>query len=108
LPLSSQQSISQSIAQADTDDNAFRIVPNVTAGWALASRTRIYSNYFMIRDTFFRNHQLNSTAHSIAGGIQQDIPIGSKANLQADFQFREFFARHSQPSFDFLPSLTFS
>lgn len=93
---------------ANNDDMVFRILPNVTGGWTVTPRTRVYANYFMIRDQLFHNVRLNTVIHSIGGGIQRDIPITSRGNLQAEFQFRELYQLHQQPVFDYLPGLTFS
>lgn len=103
-----QDAIIQTINLSGNDDWIFRALPNVTAGWTLTPRTRIFSNYFVIRDYLFNNHRLNTTIQSVAGGIQQDIPVTRKGNLQAEFQFRELYQTKTQPVFDFLPALTFS
>lgn len=108
LDQAQQQQINDSIGFVNRDNLAFRVVPNVSGGFVVAPKTRVYANYFMIRDQFFHNTQLNTVAHSISGGLQRDFPIGSRANLQSDFQYREFYALHSKPVFDFLPSLTLS
>jgi hypothetical protein len=93
---------------ANNDDMVFRVLPNVTGGWTLTPKTRTFINYFMIRDSLFHNVRLNTVIHSISGGIQHDFPIGSRGNLQAEFQCRELYQLHQQPVFDFLPGLTFS
>lgn len=103
-----QAQINDIIGLANNDDVVFRVLPNVTGGWTLTPRTRLYCNYFMIRDQLARNVRLNTVIHSIGGGIQQDIPITSRGNLQAEFQFRELYQLHQQSVFDFLPGLTFS
>lgn len=86
----------------------FRVLPNVTAGWTLTPKTRVYGNYFMIRDQLNHSIQLNTVIHSIGMGVQQDIPITSRGNMQAEFQWRELYQLHQQPVFDFLPGFTFS
>lgn len=103
-----QAQINDIIGLANNDDVVFRILPNVTAGWTLTPKTRLYANYFMIRDQLAHNVRLNTVIHSIGGGIQQDIPVTSRGNLQAEFQFRELYQLHQQSVFDFLPGLTFS
>lgn len=90
------------------ENMVFRVLPNVTGGWTITPRTRLYCNYFMIRDQLSHNIRLNTVIHSIGGGLQRDIPITSKGNLQAEFQFRELYQLHQQSVFDFLPGLTFS
>ncbi len=90
------------------NDMVFRVLPNVTGGWTLTPHTRLFANYFMIRDSLLHHVRLNTVIHSVAGGIQQDIPLTSRANLQAEFQFRELYQTHQQAVFDFLPGLTAS
>lgn len=98
----------ETINRADAFDTVFRVLPNLTWGWAFKPRTRVYGNYFMIRDSLSHWTQLNTVIHSLGYGIQQDIPVGRRGNLQADMQFRELWQLHSKPVFDFLPGLTFS
>lgn len=90
------------------NDMVYRVLPNVTGGWTLTPRTRVYGNYFMIRDALMHEMRLNTVIHSIGMGIQQDIPVTSRGNLQAEFQFRELYQLHQQSVFDFLPGLTMS
>lgn len=108
LTPSEQRQIVNLVSQASSEDVVFRILPNVTGGFTLTPHTRVFANYFMISDTLFRNKRLDTVIHSYAGGIQQDFPIGSRANLQAEFQFRELNQTHQQAVFDFLPGLTAS
>lgn len=96
------------IGFVNNDDMIFRCLPNVTGGFTLTPHTRVFANYFMIRDSIFNSIRLNTVIHSIAGGIQQDFPIGSRANVQAEMQFRELYQLHQQAVFDFLPGLTAS
>ena len=90
------------------NDMCYRVLPNVTGGWTFTPRTRVYGNYFMIRDALMHLMRLNTVIHSIGMGIQQDIPVTSRGNLQAEFQFRELYQLHQQSVFDFLPGLTLS
>lgn len=108
LSYSQQQSLYDTVGLVARNDAVFRVLPNVTAGWTLTPRTRLYGNYFMIRDQLAHEIRINTVIHSIGAGIQQDIPIGSRANLQAEFQFRELYSLHQQSVFDFLPGLTLS
>jgi hypothetical protein len=103
-----QLQISQTLARASSEDVVFRVLPNVTAGFTLTPHTRVFGNYFMISDTLMRNHTLNTVINSYAGGIQQDFPIGRRANLQLEFQCRELTQSKVQPVFDYLPGITAS
>jgi hypothetical protein len=108
LDFQNQKQISSTMALADRNDTVFRVLPNVTAGWAFTPRTRAFANYFMIRDSLFGNVRLNTVIQSVAMGVQHDIPVTRKGNLQLEFQARELFQLKQQPVFDFLPALTFS
>ncbi|MBX9686345.1 MAG: hypothetical protein K2X27_06555 [Candidatus Obscuribacterales bacterium] len=90
------------------NDMVFRVLPNVTGGWTLTPRTRVYGNYFMIRDQLSHMTRLNTVIHSVGMGLQQDIPITSRGNLQAEIQWRQLYQLHQRSVFDFLPGLTFS
>lgn len=103
-----QAQINDIIGLANNDDVVFRVLPNVTGGWTLTPRTRLYCNYFMIRDQLAHNVRLNTVIHSIGGGIQQDIPVTARGNMQVEFQARELYQLHQDQVFDFLPGLTFS
>jgi hypothetical protein len=108
LPATQQQAIIDELKLVNSEDNVFRVLPNVTAGFTLTPRTRIFGNYFMIRDSLFKNIRLNTVIHSYAYGVQQDIPLGRRGNLQAEVQFRELNQMHQHSVFDFLPALTAS
>lgn len=103
-----QQAIRNVLKLVNSEDNVFRVLPNVTAGFTLTPHTRVFGNYFMIRDSLFKNIRLNTVIHSYAWGIQQDIPLGSRGNLQAEVQARELNQMHQHSVFDFLPALTAS
>jgi hypothetical protein len=86
----------------------FRILPNVSGGWAFTPHTRLFTNYFMIRDQLSHNNVLNTVIHSYAIGVQHDWPLGSKGSLQAEVQGRELWQLHQPSVFDFLPGVTLS
>jgi hypothetical protein len=108
LPANQRAQISNILSFVGAEDIVFRVLPNVTGGITLNPRTRIFANYFMISDTLAKHKRLDTVIHSYAGGIQRDIPLGQRANLQAEFQFRELNQTHQQSVFDFLPGLTLS
>ncbi|MBS1957634.1 MAG: hypothetical protein JST89_25830 [Cyanobacteria bacterium SZAS-4] len=108
LSAADQAAVLSPVKITSRNDNVFRVFPNVTAGWAFTPRTRVYSNYFFIRDNLFHNPGLNTNIQSIGGGIQHDIPLGKKANLQGNLQFRELYQTNQISVFDYLPGLTLS
>jgi hypothetical protein len=104
----SQQAINHQLALPGAEQTIFRVLPNVTAGYTLTPHTRLFTTYFMIRDSLCVSTKLNTTINSIAYGLQQDVPLGTRANLQGEIQFRELYQAHQKPVFDFLPGLTVS
>lgn len=96
------------IGQVARNQLVFRSLPNLSMGWNLGSHTRIFTNYFMIRDQLTHNMRLNTVIHSYAVGLQHDKPIGPKGSLQFEFQGRELWQLHQQSVFDFLPSITYT
>ncbi|HEY9790437.1 MAG TPA: hypothetical protein V6D22_08560 [Candidatus Obscuribacterales bacterium] len=99
---------SSQLGKAGSNNVAFRVVPNVTVGWALTPYTSVYSNYFLLRDQLFRNSSLNTVAQSVSAGIQRRANLSRRTGLTLDGQFREFFQTKERPVFDFLPSITLS
>ncbi|PWT94651.1 MAG: hypothetical protein C5B53_12695 [Candidatus Melainabacteria bacterium] len=108
LDLLQQQQLGTQLSEVNASQQIFRTLPNLTGGWTLTSKTRVYGNYFALHDCAMQNTVLNSVVQSVGMGIQQDIPLTSTINLQADFQGRELFQSKQVPVFDYLPSLTLS
>lgn len=103
-----QQQITRTVNTANQNNAVLRVLPNITAGWALTPKSRVYGNYFLIRDSLSRSTSLNTTVQSVSYGAQHDFRIAPRALLLADMQFRELFQTNQQPQFDFLPSMTLS
>jgi len=90
-------------------DYAFRVLPNVTLGYNILPRTNVYANYFMLKDVFANTPRLNqSTFHSVSGGIQHDLPIDNRSNLQLNFQVRQLFQAANLHQADLLPGITYT
>lgn len=88
-------------------DYVFRVLPNVTLGYNLRPTTSIYANYFMIKDVFANTSLLNrSTFQSLSGGIQQDVRLGQKTNMQLNFQARQLWQARGLYQADLLPGVT--
>jgi hypothetical protein len=63
-------------------DMIYRVLPNVTVGYALTKRTRVSANYFFFRDQYdLRAGSLSRNIHSVGGRIDHDIPINQKTTL---------------------------
>ena len=90
-------------------DYVYRVLPNVTVGYNVLPNTSVYANYFLIKDVFARTGFLsNPTFMSLAGGLRHEIPIGTRSNLQADFQVRQLWQARLLRQADILPGLTFT
>ncbi len=108
LDLFRQNDFFRQLSFINAFDVVFRVLPNVTIGWTVTPRTRVFGNFFMIRDSLMHNVQLNTTIFSVAYGIQQDVPITRRGNMQVECQARELLQQNGTPVFDLLPALTFS
>lgn len=93
---------------ASARDVVYRITPNVTAGWSLTPNTRIFANYFLLRDKLFKNNTLNTTINQAGLGIEHSRSIGQKLSYELQFTARELWQAEADPVFDYLPSLTLS
>lgn len=87
-------------------DYVFRILPNVSLGYNIFSKTAVYCNWFLIKDVFAAHWQLSKpVTQSLSLGFRQDIPIFKRTNIQFDFQARELWqAPHLQQA-DLLPAI---
>lgn len=106
LSQSQRKQVSDILALASREDTVYRILPNLTAGWTFTPRTRLFCNYFFLRDSLAHNIKLNTNINSLAYGLQQDIPIGSRSNVQVEMQFRDLWQTNQLHVFDFLPGIT--
>lgn len=88
-------------------DYVFRVLPNTSIGYNIFKHTSVYCNHFVIKDVFAEHYILTQpTTQSLSLGFRQDIPLGSRTNIQADFQARELWqAKHLRQG-DLLPSIT--
>jgi len=87
-------------------DMVYRVLPNVTVGYALTKRTRVSANYFFLKDQYTRNaHTLSRNIHSIGVQLQHDFPLTEKTNLTAGIMGRQLLLSRSQPLSDILPSV---
>lgn len=87
-------------------DMVYRVLPNVTVGYALTKRTRVSANYFFLKDQYTRNaHILSRNIHSIGVQLQQDFPLTERTNLTAGIMGRQLLLSRGQPLSDILPSV---
>jgi hypothetical protein len=103
-----QASVLKAASIASKNDGVFRVLPNVTAGWALTPKTRVFANYFLLRDQLFHQVAVNTLIESVGGGIQHDFTFGRRGNLQVTLQARELYQNKVHKVFDYLPGITYS
>jgi hypothetical protein len=88
-------------------DFIYRVLPNVTLGYALTKKTRVAANYFFFRDQYARyTSSMSRNIHSVGGRIDHDFQITPKTTLTTSMFARELFITHSANLTDLLPSVT--
>lgn len=88
-------------------DYTFRVLPNVSLGYNLLTRTSVYCNYFVIKDLFAAHGNLLSfpTTQSLSLGFRQELPLTSRTFAQVDFQARELWQTSGLRQADLLPAI---
>lgn len=94
------------VARASQRDNVFRVTPNITAGWALRPTTNVFVNYFYLRDKLAKFNQLNTYINQVGAGVEHNIRLPKRCNLELQFTARELWQASADPVFDYLPSTT--
>ncbi len=88
-------------------DMIYRLLPNVTLGYALSRKMRVSANYFYLRDQYaFHNALMSRNIQSVGFQIDRDFQISPKTTVTASLFTRELFMTGSQPFTDILPSVT--
>lgn len=96
---------------ANSSDFVYRVLPNLTLGYALNKRTRIACNYFLLRDQYTEfNRPLSRNFQSVGFRIDHDVPLRGRANLSFGFFGRALFTNldYLNDTFfnDLIPSVT--
>ncbi len=90
-----------------SQDYVFRILPNTTVGWNLASNTNIYCNYFVIKDEYAYHKTLSfPTTQSLGLGFHQDVAIGKKTIVGFDVLVRQLWQTSHLRQDDMNPSIS--
>lgn len=85
-------------------DMIYRVLPNVNIGYALTRRTRVFGNYFFLRDQYTRDaHTLSRNIHSFSINGSHDIPLNEKTTLTLNMAGRQLLLSRGQPLSDLLP-----
>jgi hypothetical protein len=103
-----QLALGAAVDRASQADSVYRVTPNITAGWALGPNTRVFGNYFYLRDKLARFNTLNTYINQVGTGIEHNISLPKRANLELQFMTRELWQVNADPVFDYIPSTTLS
>lgn len=90
-------------------DLVYRVLPNLTVGYALTRKTRVSSNFFFFRDQYAgRDTQLSRNIYSVGLRADHDFTINDKTTMTTGLFCRElFFNLHNAstpPLSDIIPS----
>lgn len=94
-----------------SSDLVYRVLPNITVGYALDKKTRVSWNYFLLRDQYTKfNNPLSRDFHSTGWRIDRDFRLPKDYNLSVGFFGRALFANldYLNETFfnDLIPSVT--
>ncbi len=104
-----ETNIFQTLTQPQAD-LIYRVLPNVTLGYALNKQTRLACNYFFLRDQYARFANLMSrNFHSIGFRLDRDIPVTDRTVATTGIFLRELITQRqdgtSQELSDIIPTL---
>lgn len=90
-------------------DAVYRVLPNLTVGYAMTRRTRVSSNFFMFRDQYAsRDSQLSRNIYSVGVRADHDFTINDKTTVTTGLFCRELFFNlqnsGTPPLSDIIPS----
>jgi len=90
-------------------DAVYRVLPNLTVGYAVTRRTRVSSNFFFFRDQYAsRDSQLSRNIYSVGLRADHDFTINEKTTLTTGLFCRELFFNLNNsgtpPLADIIPS----
>ncbi len=89
-------------------DLVYRVLPNLTVGYALNRKTRLSSNFFFFRDQYAsKDNILSRNIYSVGLRADRDFTINDKTTMTAGLFCRELFfnlSSSSPPLSDIIPS----
>lgn len=88
-------------------DMVYRILPNITLGYAPTRTSRISANYFFFRDQYtVHSNALSHNIHSVGLRGDKDWIVSPKTTVTTSFFARELFISNFDELSDLLPSIT--
>lgn len=90
-------------------DLVYRVLPNLTVGYAVTRRTRVASNFFFFRDQYAaKDNVLSRNIYSVGVRADHDFTINDKTTMTAGLFCRELFFNlqnaSTPPLSDIIPS----
>lgn len=90
-------------------DLVYRVLPNLTVGYAVTRRTRVASNFFFFRDQYAsKENVLSRNIYSVGLRADHDFTINDKTTMTASLFCRELFFNlqnaSTPPLSDIIPS----
>lgn len=90
-------------------DLVYRVVPNLTVGYAVTRRTRVASNFFFFRDQYAsKDNVLSRNIYSVGLRADHDFTLNDKTTMTASLFCRELFFNlqnaSTPPLSDIIPS----
>lgn len=90
-------------------DMIYRVLPDVTVGYAFNPTTRVAANYFMFHDLYADyGSQLSRTVHSVGLRADKDFRISPRTVFTTSIMNRELFITRQPSLNDILPSVALS
>lgn len=88
-------------------DLIYRVLPNVTLGYATSRTSRISANYFFFRDQYgWNSNPLSRNIHSVGIRGDKDFIVSPRTTVTTSFFARELFISNFDELSDLLPSIT--
>lgn len=85
-------------------DMIYRVLPNVTLGYALTKQTRVSANYFFFRDQYMDNSNfLSRNVHSVGMQGNHDFIISPRTTITTGVLWRELFITRNPDLNDLIP-----
>lgn len=90
-------------------DLVYRVLPNLTVGYAVTRRTRVASNFFFFRDQYAsKDNVLSRNIYSVGLRADHDFTLNDKTTMTASLFCRELFFNlqnaSTPPLSDIIPS----
>jgi hypothetical protein len=88
-------------------DMIYRVLPNITLGYATSRTSRVATNFFMFRDQYMEHsNQLSRNIYSIGFRGDKDWILSPRTTMTTSFMARELIISRFDELSDLMPSVT--